>query len=161
MLAALLIGLLGGLIGLILGSLRMPALIRWLGQEPARAIGTNLVVGIAVGAAGLLGHLPGGVDWTLSKASVVTGNESYNVHATQDSHSLYLPAGSSATTRAHCVGLSKPAMRFFARSANTGLLSSLKVEVLVESSLGLTLSVPIGSARLVVTNVPPDDRLSV
>lgn len=28
-------------------------------------VGTNLVVGIAVGAAGLVGHLPGGVDWTL------------------------------------------------------------------------------------------------
>jgi len=63
--AGLAIGFLGGLIGLILGSLRMPALLRWVGQEPARAIGTNLVVGIAVGAAGLLGHLPGGIDWNL------------------------------------------------------------------------------------------------
>jgi uncharacterized membrane protein YfcA len=62
---ALAIGFLGGLIGLILGSLRMPALMRWLGQEPAHAIGTNLVVGVAVGIAGLLGHLPGGIDWTL------------------------------------------------------------------------------------------------
>ncbi len=59
------IGVLGGLIGLILGSLRMPALIRWVGEEPMRAIGTNLVVGIAVGVAGLIGHLPGGIDWTL------------------------------------------------------------------------------------------------
>jgi uncharacterized membrane protein YfcA len=59
------IGAIGGLIGLILGTLRVPALIRWVGEEPARVVGTNLVVGIAVGAAGLLGHLPGGVDWTL------------------------------------------------------------------------------------------------
>jgi uncharacterized membrane protein YfcA len=59
------IGLLGGLIGLILGSLRMPALLRWVGEEPLRAVGTNLVIGIAVGAAGLVGHLPGGIDWTL------------------------------------------------------------------------------------------------
>jgi uncharacterized membrane protein YfcA len=64
-LSGFVIGVLGGLIGLILGSLRMPALIRWVGEEPARAIGTNLVVGIAVGAAGLIGHLPGGIDWTL------------------------------------------------------------------------------------------------
>jgi uncharacterized membrane protein YfcA len=63
--AAAAIGALGGLIGLILGSLRLPALVRWLGQEPTRAVGTNLVVGIAVGAAGLVGHLPGGIDWTL------------------------------------------------------------------------------------------------
>lgn len=59
------IGVLGGLIGLILGSLRLPALLRWVGEEPRRAVGTNLVVGIAVGAAGVFGHLPGGIDWTL------------------------------------------------------------------------------------------------
>jgi uncharacterized protein len=64
-LSAAVIGVLGGLIGLILGSLRMPALLRWVGEQPQRAIGTNLVVGIAVGAAGLIGHLPGGIDWTL------------------------------------------------------------------------------------------------
>jgi uncharacterized protein len=63
--AGAVIGVLGGLIGLILGSLRMPALLRFVGEEPARAIGTNLVVGIAVGAAGLVGHIPGGIDWSL------------------------------------------------------------------------------------------------
>ena len=63
--AGAVIGAIGGLIGLILGTLRVPALIRWVGEEPARAVATNLVVGIAVGAAGLIGHLPGGVDWTL------------------------------------------------------------------------------------------------
>ena len=63
--AGAVIGVIGGLIGLILGTLRVPALIRWVGEEPARVVGTNLVVGIAVGAAGLVGHLPGGVDWTL------------------------------------------------------------------------------------------------
>jgi uncharacterized protein len=59
------IGALGGLIGLILGTLRVPALIRLVGEEPARVVGTNLIVGMAVGAAGLVGHLPGGIDWTL------------------------------------------------------------------------------------------------
>jgi uncharacterized membrane protein YfcA len=59
------IGAIGGFIGLILGTLRVPALIRWVGEDHLRAIGTNLVVGVAVGAAGLLGHLPTGVDWTL------------------------------------------------------------------------------------------------
>lgn len=58
-----LIGLLGGLVGLILGALRMPALLRYVGEEPARAVGTNLAVGVCVGIAGLVGHLPGGVDW--------------------------------------------------------------------------------------------------
>lgn len=59
------IGLLGGLVGLILGSLRMPAMIRWLGEPPVRAIGTNLAVGFWVGIAGVAGHAPAGVDWGL------------------------------------------------------------------------------------------------
>jgi uncharacterized membrane protein YfcA len=59
------VGLLGGLVGLILGSLRMPAMIRWLGEPPARAVGTNLAVGFWVGLAGVLGHAPAGVDWDL------------------------------------------------------------------------------------------------
>lgn len=52
------IGLLGGFVGLILGSLRMPALLRLVGEPPSRAVGTNLAVGVCVGVAGLLGHLP-------------------------------------------------------------------------------------------------------
>ncbi len=63
--AGLLIGFLGGVVGLILGSLRMPALLRFVGAEPLRAIGTNLVVGVFVGAAGIAAHAPIGVDWTL------------------------------------------------------------------------------------------------
>jgi uncharacterized membrane protein YfcA len=59
------IGLLGGLVGLILGSLRMPAMIRLLREPAARAIGTNLAVGFWVGIAGVIGHAPGGIDWGL------------------------------------------------------------------------------------------------
>ena len=58
------IGLLGGFVGLILGSLRLPAMLR-MGEPLARAIGTNLAVGFFVGVAGVFGHLPGGVDWKL------------------------------------------------------------------------------------------------
>jgi uncharacterized membrane protein YfcA len=53
------IGLLGGFVGLILGALRMPALLRLVGEVPSRAVATNLLVGVLVGIAGLLGHLPG------------------------------------------------------------------------------------------------------
>jgi uncharacterized membrane protein YfcA len=63
-LSGALIGLLGGLVGLILGALRMPALLRWVGEVPHKAVGTNLAVGFWVGVAGVAGHLPGGVDWT-------------------------------------------------------------------------------------------------
>jgi uncharacterized protein len=58
------IGLLGGIVGLILGSLRMPAMVRLIGEEPARAVGTNVTVGFFVGVAGVIGHLPSGApDW--------------------------------------------------------------------------------------------------
>ena len=52
------IGLLGGLVGLILGSLRMPALLKLVGETPHRAVGTNLAVGVLVGIAGALAHVP-------------------------------------------------------------------------------------------------------
>jgi uncharacterized membrane protein YfcA len=59
------IGLLGGFVGLILGSLRIGALIRFVGGDAFRAVGTNVAVGFCLGVAGVLGHLAGGVDWTL------------------------------------------------------------------------------------------------
>jgi uncharacterized membrane protein YfcA len=52
------IGFLGGIVGLILGSLRMPAMVRLIGEQPARAVGTNVTVGFLVGVAGVIGHLP-------------------------------------------------------------------------------------------------------
>jgi uncharacterized protein len=54
----LVIGLLGGIVGLILGSLRMPALVKVVGEVPARAVGTNVTIGFLVGVAGVIGHLP-------------------------------------------------------------------------------------------------------
>lgn len=69
---AALVGLLGGLVGLILGALRLPALIRIVGQKTTQAIGTNQVVGAALGYAGLAGHLAGsGVDPALVAAGAV------------------------------------------------------------------------------------------
>ncbi len=63
-LSGALIGVLGGLVGLILGTLRVPALIRWVGETPQRAVGTNVCVGVCVGIAGALGHLPSQApDW--------------------------------------------------------------------------------------------------
>ncbi|MDQ4040398.1 MAG: sulfite exporter TauE/SafE family protein [Actinomycetota bacterium] len=60
------IGLLGGIVGLILGSLRMPALLRVVLETPQRAVGTNVTVGLCVGIAGVLGHLPAeSPDWKL------------------------------------------------------------------------------------------------
>lgn len=61
------VGFLGGVVGLILGSLRMPALLRLVGEAPARAAGTNVAVGFCVGVAGAVGHLPSTApDWTVA-----------------------------------------------------------------------------------------------
>jgi uncharacterized membrane protein YfcA len=59
------VGVLGGLVGLILGTLRLPAMVRWLGTSPKLAVGTNAATGVVVGVGGLAGHLAGGVDWAL------------------------------------------------------------------------------------------------
>jgi uncharacterized membrane protein YfcA len=59
------IGLLGGFVGLILGSLRIGALLRFVGADAFRAVGTNLAVGFCLGVSGVVGHLKDGVDWTL------------------------------------------------------------------------------------------------
>ena len=67
----------GGFVGLILGALRLPALLRFIGTDAFRAVGTNAAVGFCLGVAGLLGHLTGGVDWTLlavGAASSVPGS---------------------------------------------------------------------------------------
>src|SRR5688572_22402418 len=50
------IGALGGAIGVILGTLRMPALVRAVGLDVRRAVGTNLVVGFLLGLAGFATH---------------------------------------------------------------------------------------------------------
>lgn len=59
------VGVLGGVVGLILGSLRLPALVRYVGVSPYAAVGTNAAVGVVVGLGGLVGHLPGGIDWAI------------------------------------------------------------------------------------------------
>ena len=63
--AGAVIGFIGGVVGLILGALRMPALIRYVGERPSLAVGTNVTVGVVVGIAGVIGHTPSGVDWEL------------------------------------------------------------------------------------------------
>jgi uncharacterized membrane protein YfcA len=60
------VGALGGAIGVILGTMRMPVLLRGVGMTAAKAVGTNLVVGFAVGAVGLAAHAARvEVDWEL------------------------------------------------------------------------------------------------
>ena len=65
------IGVLGGAVGVILGTLRMPALIRSVGMDVRRAAGTNLVVGFLLGVAGFATHaLETGIDWWILGAGL-------------------------------------------------------------------------------------------
>jgi uncharacterized protein len=69
---AFLVGVLGGAVGVILGTLRMPALVRTVGLDVRRAAGTNLVVGFLLGVAGFATHAVAGagIDWAVLGAGL-------------------------------------------------------------------------------------------
>jgi len=80
------VGLLGGAVGLILGSIRLPALIRVLKVDPRIAAGTNLVIGFVMGSVGWIGHaIKGDVDYQL----------------TPDTHGLWRRGGQLLWGQAH------------------------------------------------------------
>jgi len=67
----LVIGAIGGAVGVILGTLRMPALVRSVGLDVRRAAGTNLVVGFLLGVAGFATHATASViEWDLLTAGL-------------------------------------------------------------------------------------------
>ena len=72
------IGFVGGLVGLIIGSIRLPAMISVLKMETKVAIGTNLAVSSLTGVSSLVGHLiNGNVDFlimiTMGPAAMLGG----------------------------------------------------------------------------------------
>jgi hypothetical protein len=93
-------------------------------------------------------QIPGGSfeagtpSWLLRNgAKVVSGNESYNVAG--GSHSLSLPAGSSASSPLACTGIDHPSVRFFVR--NTGSSSSrLNVYATYPILLGIPYTAYLG-----------------
>jgi hypothetical protein len=93
------------------------------------------------------GSFEDGTDgWTLTGgAAVASGNESYRVGGAGDDKSLKLPGGSTATTPFVCVGTNEPTLRLFAKrnSALLGLVSTLQVQIQVQTSLGLTAWLPV------------------
>ena len=86
----------------------------------------------------------GAAQWKLTGgAKVENGNETFYVGGKTDTKSLYLPSGSSATTRPMCVQLLHPTLRYFAKNRGTPVLSSLLVEALIENPLnGKVLKAP-------------------
>jgi uncharacterized membrane protein YfcA len=62
----LVIGLLGGAVGLILGSIRLPALVRMLKMDLRVVAGTNMLIGFVLGTTGWIAHASRGeVDYPI------------------------------------------------------------------------------------------------
>jgi hypothetical protein len=93
--------------------------------------------------------------WTLNGASAVADQEPWRVAGDDGAKALSIPAGRSVVTPTICVGLEHPTMRFFAHRSGGSLLgglSQLVVTAKVETSLGLTVEVPVGAVSSLTGN---------
>ena len=83
----------------------------------------------------------GSTSWTMSGgAKVVAGNEPYFLNGRRDSHSLLLPAGSSAYSATMCFALGDWHLRFLMRNVGSQT-GSLRVTVIVPSLVGGLLTI--------------------
>ena len=81
------------------------------------------------------------VGWTLSNASLTTGNEPFNVNDPGDQQSLTINGGGSATSPYFCVDDTMSSLRFFAQQAGGG--TNLRVKALVQNADGSVTAVPV------------------
>jgi hypothetical protein len=81
------------------------------------------------------GFEAGDAGWGLSGANVVSGNESYYLNGSSDSHSLLIPDGASATSPSFCIAKGYPTFRFMVRNAGDSR-ATLRVDVLYTDSQG-------------------------
>ena len=81
--------------------------------------------------------------WTLNGASVVPGNEPWQVDESSDSKSLSIPSGVSAVSPTFCVSSKTPSWRFFAHAANTSPGTVLHVYVQTTLSSGRVIQLPV------------------
>jgi len=90
------------------------------------------------------GSLESSSGWSLSGgAHLVAGNEPFYINSADDSHSLALPAGSSAISPALCITLLHPDLRFLAVN-NGSPTSLLRVDAIVNTGLfNLSLTIPV------------------
>jgi hypothetical protein len=89
------------------------------------------------------------VGWALSGASLTSGNEPFLVNGSDDSQSLTIAGGGSATSPFFCVDNTMTSLRFFAQQLSAG--GGLRVQALVQSADGVTV-VPL--ARLLDGSMP-------
>jgi len=83
---------------------------------------------------------PGAPAWSLKGGAVVVGGK--EPFANTGSNSLYLPAGSSATSPLMCVGTLSPTLRVFGFSSTTN--TALSVQILAKNIFGLLTVLNVG-----------------
>jgi hypothetical protein len=81
------------------------------------------------------------VGWTLSGATLTSGNEPFFVNTSGDQQSLTISSGGSATSPFFCVDNTMPDLRLFAQEVSAG--SDLSVSALVQTPSGVS-TYPIG-----------------
>jgi hypothetical protein len=89
------------------------------------------------------------VGWTLSNATLTSGNEPFLVNDPGDSQSLTIAGGGSATSPFFCVDNTMSTLRFFAQQVSAG--GGLRAQALVQTSGGVTTE-PL--ARLLDGSMP-------
>jgi hypothetical protein len=76
------------------------------------------------------------VGWTLSNATLTSGNEPFFANDPGDGQSLTIAGGGSATSPFFCVDNTMSSLRFFAQQVSAG--GGLRVQALVQTSSGVT-----------------------
>ena len=82
--------------------------------------------------------------WSLSGASVVSGNESYKVRDAKDSKSLAIAATGRVVSPAFCVSTAHPTFRLFAKRTS-GSWGSMNVALRFKDSTGATNETVVGA----------------
>jgi hypothetical protein len=82
--------------------------------------------------------------WTLSGASVASGNESYRVHGPSDTKSLVVNPTGTAVSPAFCVSVDHPSFRLFARRTS-GSWGNLAVRLRWRDASGTTNETTVGT----------------
>jgi hypothetical protein len=91
------------------------------------------------------GHFEAGTTgWSLTKAAVATGNESYKVRSASDAKSLAIQPTGVAVSPPICVGVEHPNFRFFGRRTS-GTWGVLNVKIRWTGSDGRTNETVVGS----------------